>query len=73
MAARLELREVTPQEGNRLLGIVRRGSGSVVTWRRAQIVLLWAQGMSRPRPPLMCQIGPSRVRSDRPRLGAPPA
>ncbi len=25
--------------------IVRRGSGSVVTWRRAQVVLLSAQGM----------------------------
>ena len=25
--------------------IVRRGSGSVVTWRRAQMVLLSAQGM----------------------------
>ena len=25
--------------------IVRRGSGSVVTWRRAQMVLLPAQGM----------------------------
>jgi len=25
--------------------IIRRGSGSVVTWRRAQIVLLSAQGM----------------------------
>ena len=26
--------------------IVRRGSGSVVTWRRAQMVLLSAQGMA---------------------------
>ena len=25
--------------------LVRRGSGSVVTWRRAQLVLLSAQGM----------------------------
>jgi transposase len=25
--------------------IIRRGSGSVVTWRRAQMVLLSAQGM----------------------------
>ena len=29
----------------RLVRIVRRGSGSVVTWRRAQMVLLSAQGM----------------------------
>jgi hypothetical protein len=28
--------------------IVRRGSGSVVTWRRAQMVLLSAQGMDVP-------------------------
>lgn len=32
-------------EGNRLLRIVRRSSGSVVTWRRAQMVLLSAQGV----------------------------
>jgi hypothetical protein len=45
MATRVELREITNAEGNRLLRIVRRGSGSVVTWRRAQIVLLAAQRM----------------------------
>ena len=45
MAARVELREISNEEGNRLLGIVRRSSGSVVTWRRAQIVLLAAQLM----------------------------
>jgi transposase len=45
MAARVELREITNEEGNRLLRIVRRDSGSVVTWRRAQIVLLSAQRM----------------------------
>jgi transposase len=33
-------------EGQRLLRIVRRGSGSVVTWRRAQMVLLSAEGMA---------------------------
>jgi transposase len=48
MAARVQLREITSEEGNRLLRIVRRTSGSVVTWRRAQIVLLSAQGMSPP-------------------------
>lgn len=48
MAARVELRPITNEEGNRLLRIVRRTSGSVVTWRRAQIVLLSAQGMSPP-------------------------
>jgi len=48
MAARVELREISNEEGNRLLGMIRRSSGSVVTWRRAQIVLLAAQRM----PPL---------------------
>ena len=43
MAARVELRVISNEEGNRLLRIVRRGSGSVVTWRRTQIVLLAAQ------------------------------
>ena len=33
------------QEGKRLLRIVRRSTGSVVTRRRAQMVLLGAQGM----------------------------
>jgi transposase len=46
MAARVALREISNEEGNRLLRIIRRGSGSVVSWRRAQIVLLAAQGMS---------------------------
>lgn len=32
-------------EGQRLLRIIRRGTGSVVTWRRAQMVSLSAQGM----------------------------
>jgi transposase len=41
----IRVREITSEEGNRLLRIVRRSSGSVVTWRRAQMVLLSAQGM----------------------------
>jgi transposase len=45
MAGRVQVRAISNQEGNRLLRIVRRGSGSVVTWRRAQMVLLSAQGM----------------------------
>src|SRR6266566_2129916 len=49
MAARVELREITNEEGNRLLGMIRRSSGSVVTWRRAQMVLLAAQRMPPPR------------------------
>ena len=39
------MREIDDDEGRRLVRIVRRGSGSVVTWRRAQMVLLSAQGM----------------------------
>jgi transposase len=49
MAVRVELRGISNEEGNRLLGMIRRSSGSVVTWRRAQIVLLAAQRMPAPR------------------------
>jgi hypothetical protein len=35
-------REITDEEGQRLLRILRRSTGSVVTWRRAQMVLLSA-------------------------------
>ena len=45
MTERLRVREIDDDEGQRLVRIVRRGSGSVVTWRRAQMVLLSAQGM----------------------------
>src|SRR5437773_11850180 len=41
----LRVRGLSNDEGQRLVRIVRRGSGSVVTWRRAQMVLLSAQGM----------------------------
>jgi transposase len=45
VAERVEVREIDGDEGKRLVRIVRRGSGSVVTWRRAQMVLLSAQNM----------------------------
>ncbi|MFJ6604899.1 IS630 family transposase [Streptomyces lydicus] len=45
MAERVRVREIDDDEGRRLLRIVRRGTGSVVTWRRAQMVLLSAQSM----------------------------
>jgi transposase len=45
MVHRVQVRAISNDEGNRLLRIVRRSSGSVVTWRRAQMVLLSAQGM----------------------------
>ena len=46
MTERLQVREIDDDEGQRLVRIIRRGSGSVVTWRRAQMVLLSAQGMN---------------------------
>jgi hypothetical protein len=39
------MREIDDGEGRRLARIVRQGTGSVVTWRWAQMVLLSAQGM----------------------------
>ena len=45
MVHRVQVRSISNDEGNRLLRIVRRSSGSVVTWRRAQMLLLSAQGM----------------------------
>lgn len=44
MSRPIELRPISNEEGNRLLRMVRRGAGNVVTWRRAQIVLWAAQG-----------------------------
>jgi hypothetical protein len=68
MAARVQLREITSEEGNRLLRIVRRTSGSVVTWRRAQIVLLSAQGMSPPKISEVVFTDPDTVRGCHPQL-----
>jgi transposase len=48
VSGRLRVREIDDDEGQQLVRIVRRGSGSVVTWRRAQMVLLSAQGMDVP-------------------------
>jgi transposase len=48
VAERVRVREIDDDEGRRLVRIIRRGSGSVVTWRRAQMVLLSAQGMDVP-------------------------
>ena len=43
MAERVQVRDLENDEGRKLLSIIRRGSGSVVRWRRAQIVLWSAQ------------------------------
>ena len=62
MAERVRVREITNDEGNRLLRIVRRSSGSVVTWRRAQMVLLSAQGMDVAQIAKVAFTSPDRVR-----------
>jgi transposase len=62
MAERVQVREITDQEGNRLLAIVRRSSGSVVTWRRAQMILLSAQHMPVPRIAQVTFTSEDRVR-----------
>ncbi|MDK9501309.1 IS630 family transposase [Streptomyces katrae] len=46
MAERVRVREIDDNEGRRWLQVVRRGTGSVVTWRRAQMVLPSEQGMA---------------------------
>ena len=56
------MREVSDGEGGRLLGLVRRSSGSVVTWRRAQIVLWSAQGMDVPQIAPLAFTSEDRVR-----------
>jgi transposase len=58
----LRVRELANDEGNRLLRIVRRCSGSVVTWRRAQMVLLSAQGMDITQIARVSFTSPDRVR-----------
>jgi transposase len=62
MAERVWVREITNDEGNKLLRIVRRDSGSVVRWRRAQMVLLSAQGMDVARIAKVAFTSPDRVR-----------
>jgi transposase len=62
MVHRVQVRAITNDEGNKLLRIVRRSSGSVVTWRRAQMVLLSAQGMDVPVIATVTFTSPDRVR-----------
>lgn len=62
MAERVRVRDLAPGEGNKLLGIVRRGSGSVVRWRRAQIVLWSAQAMDVPAIAKIAFTSEDRVR-----------
>ncbi len=62
MAQPVRVRPISNDEGNRLLRIVRRGTGSVVTWRRAQMVLLSAQGMPVAKIAEVTFTSPDRVR-----------
>jgi len=59
----LRVREVSYDEGNKLLRVVRRSSGSVVTWRRAQMVLLSVQGMDVAGIAKVTFTSPDRVRA----------
>jgi transposase len=54
--------EIDDDEGQRLVRIIRRGSGSVVTWRRARMVLLSAQGMDVPAIAKVAFTSEDRVR-----------
>jgi len=62
VSERLRVREIDDDEGRRLVRIVRRGTGSVVTWRRAQMVLLSAQGMDVPAIARVAFTSEDRVR-----------
>jgi transposase len=62
MAERVVVRDLAPQEGQKLLQIIRRGTGSVVRWRRAQIVLWSAQHMSVQQIAEIAFTSPDRVR-----------
>jgi transposase len=62
VAERVRVREIDDDEGRRLVRIVRRDSGSVVTWRRAQMVLLSAQGMDVPAIAKVAFTSEDRVR-----------
>jgi transposase len=62
VSERLRVREIDDDEGQRLVRIIRRGSGPVVTWRRAQMVLLSAQGMDVPAIAKVAFTSEDRVR-----------
>jgi len=62
MAERVFVRDLAPEEGRKLLSIIRRGSGSVVRWRRSQVVLWSAQRMSVAQIAEIAFTSPDRVR-----------
>jgi transposase len=63
MAEKVYVRELSNDEGRKLLSIIRRGSGSVVRWRRAQIVLWSAQRMDVPAIAKIAFTSEDRVRA----------
>jgi hypothetical protein len=62
VSERLRVREIDDDERQRLVRIIRRASGSVVTWRRAQMVLLSARGMNVPAIAKVAFTSEDRVR-----------
>ena len=62
MAEPVAVREISNEEGRKLLSIVRRGSGSAVGWRRAQIALWSAQHMDVPAIAKIAFTSEDRVR-----------
>jgi hypothetical protein len=71
MAARVGIRPITDNEGMWLVQIAHRDSGSVVSWPRAQMRLLSAQGMPVGRIAEVAFTSPDRV-GDARRLGPSP-
>lgn len=61
MVGRVQVREIDDDDG-RLLLIIRRGTGSMVTWRLAKMVPLSAQGMPVARIAEISFTGAERVR-----------
>ena len=62
VAERVRVREIDDDEGQHLPRIVRRGTGSAVTWRRAKMVLLSAQHMDVNKIATVTFTSPDRVR-----------
>nr|WP_220377975.1 hypothetical protein [Streptomyces inhibens] len=56
------MREIDDNEGHRLLRIIRRGAGAVVSWRRARMVFLSAQGVTMGKAAEVTFAGTDRVR-----------
>jgi hypothetical protein len=57
------VREITTEEGHRLMRLVRRSVRMAVPWRRARMVLLSAQGMDLNRIAALCAASPAHVRA----------